>query len=119
MRRLSVAALLLTAACYGYRPGTLPRADAPDRSLGPYSRVTLTSGAVHRLANATVEGDSVIGYDEFSRARVAVAVRDVQLVEVWTGSSRKSFAAIAGTVLLVSAVALTALLWVLFSALPD
>lgn len=107
-----VGLLLAGTACYGYRTTTLPRADAADRTLGSFARITTENGVVIPLANAKVEGDSVIGYSEISRERVAIAVSAVQKVETWSGSAGKSAAAagVGGGVFLLAMLGLAALL---------
>lgn len=97
--------LVLSTGCTSYRPMSLPAPDALNRTLPPNSRITTTNGAVYHLYNAQVEGDSVIGNADVTRARVAIATRDVHSVETRGVSAGKSAAAGVGVGLLVAVVA--------------
>lgn len=103
------AALLALSACRSYQPAELPRPDARPQALGDQARITTADGRTHELVMPVVMRDSIVGEALADRSRrVALALADVQRVEVHQYDAEKTIRfttttlGLAGVVMLLS-----------------
>lgn len=117
VRGLSAFALVASAAsCYVWRVESVPASGADNRSLGEQVRITTDSGVVYELADARVQGDSVVGAAQSSGQRTAIAVSHIRKVERWSASGWRTTGLIGGVVVMMSTVLLVGLILILVKA---
>lgn len=116
-RWLSVFALVAVAeSCYAWRVESVPASGTEHRSLGELVRITTDSGFVYELANASVQGDSVVGAAPTSGQRTAIAVSHIKKVEEWSTSGWRTTGLIGGIVVVMATVLLVGLILILVKA---
>lgn len=104
------------SGCQAYRRTSVPAVGGPERSLGERVRITTDSGVVYELANAKVQGDSVVGAAQSSGERTAIAVSHIRKVEEWSTSGWRTTGLIGGVVVVMAAVVLVGLILILVKA---
>jgi hypothetical protein len=87
LRAALVAAMILADGCYGWTTLPAPAPNNPPQLAGKRIRVTRTDGLRIEIAGARIVGDTLRGVDAESLDRgsqvdVAIALRDIQTLEV-------------------------------------
>ena len=113
--------LLNTSGCMSWRAVPAPDGRVAADASYPRARVVLRDGTTLSLDDVTARPDSVIGFAEPERTRVAVAQPQVERIETRGVSTGRTIGLIGGVLAVVALAALIAIVQALgeFTAAPS